>query len=300
MGYYIGVDLGGTNVRVAKVDENGNIIEEIKEPSLADKGPEVVLEHIVDMVKRISSYETCYGVGVGVPGPVDTLNGCMTISTNLNGFTNYPVVDCLSKALNLPIYMDNDANVAGLAEAMLGAGKGYPVVYYLTHSTGIGGALIINNKIVSGRKGYAGEVANIIIDRNRRKHNDLNVGAVENEASGVAIARIGQERLNTKTTKDVFDLADKGYEEALKILDEMSYDFAQMMSTISAVCDPHIFVIGGGVAQNNHTAYFDKINKYYKTMVHNMQQDTPMVLATLDEPGVVGAAMLVRSAELNK
>lgn len=298
MKYYLGVDLGGTNVRVAKVDQEGTIIEDVKKPSLADKGPKAVLDNIIEMIRSISDFDKCEGVGIGVPGPVDVLNGCMTISTNLPGFTGYPVVKELKEALKMPIFMDNDANVAGLAEAMLGAGRGLPIVYYITHSTGIGGALIIDNKTVSGRRGYAGEIANIIIDRQRPKVNYLNAGAIENEAAGPAIARKGKEILNTKTTKDVFDLCRSGDPQAIKIIDDMAYDFAQMMATIACVVDPYIFVIGGGVAQNNADVYFDRVRKYYQTMVHEKLQDVKIVSATLPEPGVVGAAMLVRSAGL--
>ncbi len=298
MSLYIGVDLGGTNVRVAKVDEKGQILEDIKEPSYANEGPKVVLDHIVDMIKRITDYKECAGIGLGVPGPVDVVNGCMTISTNIKGFSGYPVVSTLKEALDMPIFMDNDANVAGLAEAMLGAGKGLPIVYYITHSTGIGGALIIDQKTISGRRGYAGEIANIIVDRDRKKYNYLNVGAIENEAAGPAIARKGQEILGTETTKDVFDLYKKGDPKAVKIIDDMAYDFAQMMSAIACVVDPYIFVIGGGVAQNNSECYFDRIRNYYRSMVHEKLQDVQIVNAILPEPGVVGAAMLVKSAGL--
>ncbi len=298
MSLYIGVDLGGTNVRVAKIDENGHILEDIKEPSYASQGPKVVLEHIVDMIKRISDWQSCAGVGIGVPGPVDVENGCMTIATNVPGFEGYPVVSTLKEALDIPVFMDNDANVAGLAEALLGAGKGLPIVYYITHSTGIGGALIINGKTVSGRRGYAGEIANIIIDRNRPKYNYLNAGAIENEAAGPAIARKGKEILGTETTKDVFDACRNGDPKAVKIIDDMAYDFAQMMSMISCVVDPYIYVIGGGVAQNNSDLYFDRIKAYYRSMVHEKLRDIEVVNAVLEEPGVVGAAMLVRAAGL--
>lgn len=298
MSLYIGVDLGGTNVRVAKVDEDGHILEDIKEPSYAKEGPKVVLDHIIDMVKRISDYQKCAGVGIGVPGPVDVTNGCMTISTNIAGFTGYPVVSTLKEALGIPVFMDNDANVAGLAEALLGAGKGLPIVYYITHSTGIGGALIIDGKTVSGRRGYAGEIANIIIDRDRPKYNYLNAGAIENEAAGPAIARKGKEILGTETTKDVFDACRANDPKAVKIIDDMAYDFAQMMATISCVIDPYIYVIGGGVAQNNSDLYFDRIKAYYRSMVHEKLQDIEIVNAVLKEPGVIGAAMLVKAAEV--
>ena len=293
---YIGIDLGGTNVRAALVDSEGKILADIMRPSKADEGIEAVVDNLIAMVKELD-YKSALGVGIGVPGPVDTYNGVVTLSTNIPGLAGYPVIKQMREALNLPVYMDNDANVAGLAEAVLGAGKGLPIVYYITHSTGIGGALIIDGKTVAGRLGYAGEIGNIVIDRNRKKYNALNVGAAENEASGTAIARIGKEVLGTETTKQVFDLAKDGDKKAQEVIDRMAYDFAQMMASVALVVDPHIFVIGGGVMQNSGDMYLDKVKKYYKSLVHEQMRDVEITPAILTEPGVIGAAMLVRAVE---
>lgn len=299
MKYYIGVDLGGTNVRTAIVDETGKLIHELKRPSYAQDGPDKVIENIVDMIKLLPRYQKCEGIGIGVPGPVDTRRGVMTMSTNLPGFTEYPFAAKMKEILGMPVYLDNDANVAGLAEAVVGSGKGQPIVYYITHSTGIGGALVVDGKIVSGRNGYAGEVGNIIVDRNRKKYNHLNAGAVENEASGLAVARIGKEILGERveSAKDVFELARQKDPEALKIIDKMAYDFALMMSVVGHICDPHVFVIGGGCSAADDV-YFGLLNHYYNGLVHEGMKDVPIVKASLDEPGVVGAAMLARSYQL--
>lgn len=296
MEYYVGIDLGGTNVRVAKVDESGHVIEEYKSPSYALEGPEKVLGNIKEMIGKIHNLSECAGIGIGVPGPVDTYNGYMTMSTNLKGFAKYPIAEEIEQTFNLPTFLDNDANVAGLAEAVVGAGENLPIVYYLTHSTGIGGALVVNGHLVSGMNGYAGEVANIIIDRNRKQYNHLNIGAVENEASGTAICRKGQELIgeDIKSAADVFELARQNHPIALKIVDEMAYDFAQMMSCIAHVCDPFVFVIGGGCT-NASDVYFDKIEKYYNSLVHVGMRGIKIKKAILAEPGIIGAAMLVRS-----
>lgn len=290
---YIGIDLGGTNVRVAKVSEDGEVLVEVKSPSFASEGPAKVLDNMIELIKSIPDYKSCSGIGIGVPGPVDVIHGEMVIATNLPGFEHYPLTNTIEYAVNLSTFLDNDANVAGLAEALVGAGKNKPIVYYITHSTGIGGALIINGKLVSGRHGYAGEIANIVIDRDRKKINYLNAGAVENEASGVALGRIGKERLGDKveSAKDVFALARKGNHTALDIIDRMSYDFAMMCANIAHVCDPDIFVIGGGVSSASDL-YLDKVKEYYKNLVHVGMRDVDFVLAELDEPGVIGAAML--------
>lgn len=292
---YIGIDLGGTNVRVAKINEEGEILSDLIRPSYGMEGPEKIVGNIVDMLKQFDLSD-CISIGIGIPGPVDTVKNRITMATNIPGMEFYPVADIIEKETGLKVYLDNDANVAGLAEAVLGAGKGKRTVYFFTHSTGIGGALIHNGKLISGRNGYAGEIANIIVKDNGKKINHLNPGAVENEASGTAICRIGKEIIGEeiKDARDVFALARNNDERALKIVDQMAYDIAKMMSVISHVCDPDCYVIGGGVSKASDL-YFDKLGTYLNSLVHVGMRDVPILKAVLKEPGVVGAAMLARS-----
>lgn len=291
---FIGVDLGGTNVRVANVDEKGNILQIIKEPTEIGKGVEHVVQKIIAMIERIDGYKNCSGIGMGVPGPVDTVNGKMVLATNLPGFEGYPVASRIQEHFHIPTFVDNDVNVAGMGEAVLGAGKEEHIVYYVTISTGIGGALIVNRKVVAGKNGHAGEIANIIIDRNREKVNYLNTGAVENEASGTAITRKGKSLFGDEAIShagDVFDLARKGNAESIKLCDDVAYDLAVMFSVIAHVADPAVFVIGGGVMKGKDV-FFDKMENYFRTMIHKGMQTVMFKEAQLEEPGIVGAAML--------
>ncbi len=209
---YIGIDLGGTNVRVAKINEQGEILAQVKGPSYGQEGPEKVMANIKNLVREIPDWQECAGIGVGVPGPVDTKAGRMVLSTNLPGFADYPFAEEMTKEFGLPTFLDNDANVAALAEALVGAGKGLTYVFYTTISTGIGGCLVVDGKTVSGKHGFGGEVANIIIDRNRERVNYLNVGAIENEASGTGLKRKYEARtgVSIEHTGVVFDLAGQG------------------------------------------------------------------------------------------
>ena len=161
---YIGIDLGGTNVRIAKVSEDGEVLEQVKGPSYGQEGPEKVMANIKELLHSIPNWQEASGIGVGVPGPVDTKAGAMMLSTNLPGFTGYPFAKELTEEFGIPTFLDNDANVAGLAEALVGAGKGLKTVFYVTISTGIGGVLVEDGKTVSGKHGFGGEIANIIID----------------------------------------------------------------------------------------------------------------------------------------
>ncbi|MCI9291723.1 MAG: ROK family protein [Erysipelotrichaceae bacterium] len=299
MNKYIGIDLGGTNVRVAKVDEQGNLLQVVKEATEIEQGVEHVMEKIIRMIGSIDHVEECKGIGMGVPGPVDTKAGKMVMSSNLPGFAHYPIVERIQKAFHLPTYVDNDVNVAGMGEAVLGAGKSYDIVYYVTISTGVGGALIINRKVHSGKNGHAGEIGNIIIDRNREKINHLNVGAVECEASGMAITRIGKQVFgeHIQHAGDVFDLARAGDENALKICDDAAYDLAVAFSVIAHVVDPEVFVIGGGVMKGKDV-FYDKMISYYRSMIHQGMQTVEFKDALLEEPGIVGAAMLPMAYEV--
>ena len=293
---YIGVDLGGTNVRAAIVDEEGNVLVQKKSPSYAQEGKEKVMNTIINLIKSLPDYESCSGIGVGVPGPCDEKTGSMVLATNLPGFEGYSIANKLEETFHMPSFIDNDANVAALAEALVGAGKGKKVVYYVTLSTGIGGGLVINGECISGKHGFTGEIANIIIDRNRSKVNYLAVGAIENEASGIAITRKANEKASKKYKHagEVFEDAHNGDPVAKEIVDNVVRDLAQLFATIACVCDPDIFILGGGMMQSSDL-FLPSVIEKFKEISHTQLHDDEFVLASLEEPGVIGAAMLPKS-----
>lgn len=300
MKYYLGIDLGGTNVRTLLVDEQGQTYSEVKGPSQAQEGPEVVYSIITQQIRTVD-YSVCggfqgiEGIGIGVPGPVDTVNGVMIMASNLPGFTNYPIVAKLREEFGKPVFLDNDANVAGLAEAVLGAGKAYPTVYYVTVSTGIGGAFIVDKKLISGGRGHAGEIGNIIVKNNGYKQGALNPGAAEGECSGTAITRKGQAMLGNELVKHaghVFKLADEGNEVAKAIRDEAIDELSTLFANIAHTVDPHCFVIGGGVMRAKKF-FFDDLNKAFNAKIHvGMQNHIPLLETELEDCGAIGAAML--------
>jgi len=302
MNYYIGIDLGGTNVRVAKVDEDGKIVQDVIAPSYGLEGPQKIESNILDLLKQFDLNDV-KSIGLAIPGPVDGEKNVITQATNIPGCENYPFADNMQKVTGVPVFLDNDANAAGLAEAVLGSGKGYNVVYFLTHSTGIGGGLIINGHVIQGHKGYAGEVANVIVDPTAKQfenYKHLNRGGVETIASGTAIGLFGKEKLGEAgdSSRKVFALAKEGNAVAQEIIDKMAKDFATCLSAISAIVAPDCFVIGGGCSHSSDQ-YFDKIRENFKTMAHPGMREVPILKATLEEPGVLGAAMIGKS-NINK
>ena len=295
MKMYIGIDLGGTNVRAALVDEQGTIHQVVKRDSRAHESAPVILNNLIECIQELPGYEKAVGIGLGVPGPVDVKAGYMLMATNIPALAKYPIKLELESQLHIPVFLDNDANVAGLAEALVGAGRGKDVVYYVTQSTGIGGALIVHGKIVSGRVGHAGEVGNLIIDLRRDHINHLNVGAIENEASGTALIRKGQMLVDSsiESAYDVFKQM-KSNEQARHIVETMARDMGTMFSYIAHIVDPDVFILGGGVTKSSEY-YFDTMIESYVSKVHPPLASTPFLKAELDEPGLVGAAMLPKS-----
>lgn len=296
----IGIDVGGTNIRVAIVNEAGQIQQLIKGQTDIHLGSQHVMQKLKDMIKSLDGYEQCIGIGLAVPGSVDTKLRVMLLASNLPGFAYYPIAEELETEFHIPVYMDNDANAAGLGEALQGAAKGSSSCYYVTISTGIGGAFVLDGKVVSGKHGHAGEIGNLIIDRYRKKVSALNAGAVECEASGTALTRKGKEYFESvEHAGDVFDLARKGNKEAVRLCDEMAYDIAVMFSMIAHICDPDIFVIGGGVMKGKDV-FFEKMIAYFHTMVHKGMKNVEFKEAVLIEPGIIGAAMMPLSNNSNR
>ena len=303
MKYYIGIDLGGTNVRTLLVDENGKTYSEVKDNTERENGPDYVCAKIIRQIESLDTsicggLQGVSGIGIGVPGPVDTVKGTMIMATNLPGFENYPICDKLADRFNLPTFIDNDANVAGLAEALLGAGKDYPTCYYVTISTGIGGAFIVDGKLVSGGRGHAGEIGNIIVKNNGYKFGGLNPGAAEGETSGTAITRKGKELLGEDRVNhagDVFRLASECDLKAQSIVDECISELATMFANIAHTVDPHCFVIGGGVMKSREY-FYDRLVEQFNSKIHvGMRGYIPLLGTKLEDCGAIGAAMLPMS-----
>lgn len=297
MNFYIGVDLGGTNVRTCKIDEDGNIIEQYDQESYGLVGPkEKIRDAVFSCIDKIHDIDKTKGIGIAVPGPVDVYKKQMTMSSNLVGFKDYNLVSLLEERYHLPVFIDNDANMAGLAEAVLGAGKDEDIVYYITHSTGIGGALIAGKKLISGQKGFAGEIGNIVVKDGCKKEVDtLNAGSVESEASGRALTRKARELLGANaTSKDLFDEYKKGNIDAISIINEMAYEMGRLLATIGQVVDPHVFVLGGGVSNHQADIYWPMMIKAYQELFNG--KPAKVVKAKLKEPGILGAAMLVKTS----
>ena len=296
MNYAVGVDFGRTHIRLAIVSEKGKIEKVNKEKTDKSNGKDSLLQQIISLYQRleVEQYHPL-GIGIGVAGPVNPQNGNVYVIPNLN-ITDIPLKEYLQNQLQLPVYVGNDANVAALAEASVGNGKGYDVVQYLTLSTGIGGGLIISNKIMTGHYGFGQEVGSMVIQRGGRRPSVFKAfGCIEGLASGQMLLQQAKEaNLNLSHAGELFELAAQKNEIALKIKKEWLENMAAFIGSIVAYMEPDIFVLGGGLMQS-HQYFLSELKEKVKDYVFDYLKDkVQIVLAKYDQDaGIIGAAMQV-------
>ena len=191
--------------------------------------------------------------------------------------------------------MANDVKVAGLAEALLGEGRGKKNLYYLTISTGVAGAMILDGKVLSGFHGHGGEIGNMTIDPNREALGGLNRGAAESWVSGPALVREANKACEKefKHAGEVFEAA-KSDARAKAVVERFKDDLAVLLAGVCFVCDPERILIQGGVMKSSSDFLSDVEKRLHKLLFPGMREVT-LASATIEEPGLVGAAMLAKS-----
>ncbi|AGF59014.1 glucokinase [Clostridium saccharoperbutylacetonicum] len=292
MSNLIGIDIGGTNLRAAVISKDGDIVEIFKVENEVEKGPTYNLDKLVNHIKgQWSNYEI-EKVGVGVPGPLDLKEGKLLNPVNLKGWRNFNIKNYLSEKLNLPVKVNNDANVAGLAESLVGSAKNCESVFYITVSTGVGGALILENKIINGAHSQTAEIYNMIINEDRYSHSGANKGGLEGQCSGINIARIASEAYGKKlSTKEVFELYKSNDKKAVQVIENWIDNISIGIANIISVVDPETVVIGGAVLIYN-TYLLPKIIECTKTKVADPSMVDIRIAEIGDNAGLIGAAML--------
>lgn len=310
--YGIGVDLGGTKIATALIDSEGRVLARTSCLTEAQEGVEKVLERMYKTVEDVLleagiELNEIAGIGIGSPGPLDSKTGIVHSAPNL-GWKNVPLGDLFRQRFQVPIYVGNDANLAGLGEKWLGAGKNVGSLLYLTVSTGIGGGIIIDGKIHTGSHDIAGEVGHIIVKRDGPLCGCGSRGCLEAIASGTAIAREakagiarGESPLLAKLAGDgepnaklVGEAARNGDPFSTNLLEDAFTYLGLGIVSLLNVLDPEMVVIGGGVS-NLDDLLFDPVRRVVKENLGTSPLgDVPIVKAELGaDVGVLGAAMLV-------
>ena len=290
--YTAGIDIGGTNTRIALIDEAYEIIQRIQFPTDVNN-PHATLQKIQETVQSFSV--AIAGVGLSCPGPLDLKQGIILDTPNLKGgWHGLAVSKELSARLKVPVFLENDANLACLAEAVLGQGKDYSYVQFLTISTGLGSGLVIDKKIYQGAHGFAHEIANIPLWRNGPSHGSIYPGGVEAICSGTAITtRAKKAGLDVEHAGDVYSLACSQNQTAIDIMEDAKEYLANTIAIIYAFVDPEIVILGGSVAIKI-PGFVEDVEQRVKTKVYpNIQPLVKAVKTNLSEDsGLLGAACL--------
>lgn len=312
----IGIDLGGTSVKLAILTTVGEIQEKWSiKTNILDEGSHIVPD-IIDSIKhRFETYgltkEDFLGVGMGSPGVVDSEAGTVIGAYNLNWKTLQLVKDQFESALGLPFFIDNDANVAALGEQWVGAGNNNPNVVFMTLGTGVGGGVIAAGNLIRGVKGAGGELGHITVDFDAPFACTCGKkGCLETVASATGIVNLtrryaeeyaGDAKLKQLiddgeevTAKDVFDLAKEGDDLALIVYRHFSNYLGVACANIAAVLNPAYIVLGGGVSAAGEFLLDGVRNVFADNSFPQIKESTQIVLATRgNDAGVLGAASLV-------
>ncbi|AGL47915.1 ROK family glucokinase [Streptococcus suis] len=312
----IGIDLGGTSVKLAILTTEGEIQEKWSiKTNILDDGSHIVPDIIESIQRRFETHgltkDDFLGIGMGSPGVVDSEAGTVIGAYNLNWKTLQLVKDQFESALGLPFFIDNDANVAALGEQWVGAGNNNPNVVFMTLGTGVGGGVIAAGNLIRGVKGAGGELGHITVDFDEPFACTCGKkGCLETVASATGIVNLsrryadqyaGDAKLKQMiddgqdvTAKDVFDLAKEGDDLALIVYRHFSEYLGVACANIAAVLNPAYIVLGGGVSAAGEFL-LDGVRKVFaENSFPQIKESTQIVLATRgNDAGVLGAASLV-------
>ena len=306
--YVIGVDLGGTKISTALSTLEGNILSQTVVPTNAKEGEEAVLNRIIGTIEEVIhgaevNAEDIQAIGIGSPGPLDAAKGTIITTPNLP-FKNYNVVQPINDKFNIPVYLDNDANVAAIGEFMFGAGKGKKNIVFFTVSTGVGGGAVLNGKAYRGNTSNALEIGHMTVAPNGPRCNCGNIGCLEAVSSGTAIGRIGREAVATNvetslrkydniTSFEVFTEAANGDEVAKDIIDTALNYLGIGVANAISIFDPEMVIIGGGVSKVGNII-FERVQAVVnKRCFKSMAASCEIVPAGLGaDAGVMGAVAL--------
>lgn len=268
MSFAIGVDLGGTNLRIAAVNQNGELLRKVTTGTKVALGRDAVIVEMVAAIRELAQEfqrggNALAGVGIGVPGIIDERTGMLRKSPNLPGWHDYPVRDEIERRLGAPVVLENDANAAAMGEKWLGAARQAPHMCMITLGTGVGGGLVLDGRIWHGMTGMAGELGHITVDPQGPRCNCGSVGCVEQFASATAIMRMAREAIASGaasqlaraagedpefSAKMVYNLAIQGDKPAQEIFRKIGWALGVVVADLVNALNLHMYVIGGGVS----------------------------------------------------
>ncbi|MBP3300967.1 MAG: ROK family protein [Clostridia bacterium] len=310
--YYIGIDLGGTNIAVGLVNQAGEIVKKTSVPTRAERPFEEIFADMADCIRKLLS-ETGVkeseidSIGIGTPGCIDTEKGILIFAGNFKFGKMVDYRALMAKHFDIPVYIGNDANVAALAEAKVGAAKGKTNAIMITLGTGVGGGIIIDGKIYEGHFSAAGELGHIVLVKDGQQCSCGRKGCWEAYASVTALVRQTKEAMQAnpdsimnKTPLDAvsgrtaFDAAKKGDKAALAVVDRYEDYIAEGIADMINIFSPEVVVVGGGISKEGDYL-LDPVRAKIRGQVFGsgLLPDREIVAARLgNDAGLIGAALL--------
>lgn len=308
--YGFGVDIGGTTCKIGLFETTGQIIDKWEIPTNTTEGGKNILSDVAASLKAKMAEESIgkeeiEGIGVGIPGPVRS-DGSVAVCVNL-GWKNVHVPKELEVMMEgIRVKAGNDANVAALGEMWQGGGKGYENVVMVTLGTGVGGGIIVNEKIVAGTNGAGGEIGHMTVNPYETiACNCGRKGCLEQYASATGITRLAKEALAVEHETSLLDTAEEisakavfdAYKENDKLAAQIVEKFADILgnalSNVASVVDPEVFVIGGGVSKAGEVL-IEAVQKHFKEAAFSSYKDTKFTLASLgNDAGMYGCVKMI-------
>lgn len=284
----IGVDLGGTAIKLAQFAQDGTLLSSLEVPTPQPATPAAVTEAIAGAIRQLDPSGDVIAIGIGTPGPVDASGRIARVAINLDGWENVPLADALEGQLNRPVVLANDANCAGLGEAWMGAGRRFRNFLLITLGTGVGGAVILDGNLFVGPSGTGGELGLITLDPNGHPCNSGNDGSLEQHVSVQAIRR--------RTGLEPHELAAKaraGDPDAIAFWATYGQELAAGLASLIYVLTPEAIAIGGGISASADLFFPALMAELERRVLPSSREGLEILVAELgNQAGCVGAARL--------
>lgn len=316
--YAIGIDVGGTTIKVGLFDSSMNPIRHTQTFTDKELEADQMMDHLTTMILQTLNeaqipIDQVRGVGAAFPSCVDAANGIVVETNNILSLNNQPVRDMLQQRLQLPVWLENDANAAAMAEYELGAGRGHDYFIYTTISTGIGGAIIINGKLYRGMHGMAGEIGHMFISDSKGYPCSCGVtGCVQSISSGLHMAHYAMDRIKEGAESRILDFAGTlsmvdmvAVGRALSFGDPLAIEtvnrgadyLGRMYHSLNQAFDINVFVYGGGVTKLGKPFIDRVIAAYRHYSLIDQKYPAQFIPAKFGaNAGLIGAALLVPKA----
>jgi glucokinase len=285
----IGIDLGGTAIKLGRFTRAGTCIQSLTVPTPQPSRPDAVIDMMVYAIEKLApSLTNVMAIGIGTPGPADLAGRVAKIAINLDGWVDIPIASLLKSRTGVPAVVGNDGNCAGLGERWLGAGRHYRNSVLLTLGTGVGGAVFINGELFTGHAGSAGELGLITLDATGHACKSGNNGSLEQFLSGNAIRR-----MTGKEPHELGELAAAGDPDALGFWESYGRNLGIGLTTIMYILTPEVAIVGGGISANAEYFLPAAVREIDRRVMEVSRPGFKLIRAELgNQAGMTGAAKL--------